>query len=168
MEEHWWLRYPNSGPDPSLNLGSVRMASRALNIPFPRPRPAFAAALILLPTACAPLVSTHAKAPGVQISSECFTEGGETFVRLGVVSEEEAPWTVEFAEGAPEKLVVEADRPLTRIRWKVGRDRFKALGIAPYELRLSSGDRTFKVTVSFRTTSQQVIGAFIQTVASLH
>ena len=128
-----------------------------------------AAALILLTTACAPLVSTHAKAPGVQISSECFTEGGETFVRLGVVAAEEgAPWTVEFAEGAPEKLVVEADRPLTRIRWKVGRDRFKALGIAPYELRLSSGDRAFKVTVSFRTTSQQVIGAFIQTVASLH
>lgn len=131
--------------------------------------PISAAALILLSTACAPLVSTHTKAPGIQISSECFTEGGETFVRLGVVAAEEgAPWVVEFAEGAPEKLVVEADRPLTRIRWKVGRDRVKALGIAPYELRLSSGDRAFKVTVSFRTTSQQVIGAFIQTVASLH
>ncbi|WP_026853478.1 hypothetical protein [Geothrix fermentans] len=134
-----------------------------------RPHPAVVAALILLSTACAPLVSTHAKAPGVQITSECFTEGGETFVRLGVVAVEEgAPWLVEFAEGAPEKLVVEVNQPLTRIRWKVGRDRFKALGIAPYELRLSSGDRAFKVTVAFRTTSQQVIGAFIQTVASLH
>lgn len=128
------------------------------------------ASLILLPNACAPLVSTHAKAPGVQTTSECFTEGGEAFVRLRVVSGEEgAPWTDEFAERAPEKLVVEADRPLTRIRWKVGRDRrFKALGIAPCELRLSSGDRAFKVTVSFRTTSQQVIGAFLQTVASIH
>ncbi len=78
------------------------------------------------------------------------------------------PWKVEFIGGQPEDLGMETTLDFLRLRWKLGKDHLRALGIQPYELQITSGDRVFRARITFRTTSEQIISAVVGSLIRIH
>ncbi|WP_286355014.1 hypothetical protein [Geothrix oryzae] len=78
------------------------------------------------------------------------------------------PWKVEFIGGQPEDLGMETTPDFLRLRWKLGKDHLRALGIQPYELQITSGDRVFRARITFRTTSEQIISAVVGSLIRIH
>ncbi len=119
--------------------------------------------------ACSPLVSTHTKPQGLNITSDCVKEGENTRIRLGVQHLDDAsPWSVEFIDESPTDIQIQNDSALTVISWKMDKNRMKKFGIKPYKLKLSNSKFAYSSTVAFRTTSEQILGAFIQSLIQIH
>jgi hypothetical protein len=117
----------------------------------------------LLACGCAPLVTGHTRAKGVDLSGECRTVGKDTFVTVRVwATGDHAPWLVEWMGDTPEGLSIEKGEDMTVLRWKVGVDHRRPIAILPYELKITSGGTSYRATVAFQTTSQMAIGAVIQ------
>ena len=125
--------------------------------------------LITLAAGCNPLVTTQTKAPGIKISGECYKEGSDRFVKIMITAEEEdRHWKVEFEGAKPENLIVDTSASVTTVRWKLGQDHIRTIGIEPYELRLSASDKTYTAQVAFRSSSAQFLNAVFYTIITLH
>lgn len=125
--------------------------------------------LALLWAGCTPLVTGHHQGKDLRITGECAKEGESTYVMLLISSTAgDPPGKVDFIGGQPEDLVSEATPGFTRLRWKLGKDHLRALGIQPYELQITSGDRVFRARITFRTTSEQIISAVVGSLIRIH
>jgi hypothetical protein len=117
----------------------------------------------LLAFGCAPLVTGHTRAKGVDFWGECRSVGKDTYVTVRVWSTgDHAPWVVEWTGDTPEDLTIDNGGDMTVLRWKVGEDHRKSISILPYELKITSGGTSYQATVAFQTTSQTAIFAVIQ------
>ena len=126
-------------------------------------------ALATLASGCSPIVVTNSKTSEFKIYGECERKGKDTFVKVRVVSADgHSNWKAEFEGATPEDLSENLYIAVTDIRWKIGQEHIKPLGVTHYEIKLTSGEKVFKATVGFRTTSEQIIGAFIQSIIRIH
>jgi hypothetical protein len=128
-----------------------------------------AMALFAAVIGCSPMVVPIAKASEFKISGECEKRENGTFVKIRIVSTDgSSNWKVDFDGARPEEFSVNTYVAVTDVQWKLGQSHIKPLGIAPYEIRLSSGEKVFKATISFKTTSEQILGAVIASVIRIH
>ena len=128
-----------------------------------------AAGLALVSAGCAPLTSNSFKPTGLNITSECVTEGKDRTVKLAVLPPETgSSWNIEFDGETPENLKIDTSTSITHFSWTLGQDHLKTIGIKPYQFKLSSSDKIFTVSIAFRTTSEQIVGAFISSLIQLH
>ena len=125
--------------------------------------------LVLLGVSCTPLVTGYHQEKDLHITGECVKEGETTYVKVLISSAAgDQPWKVDFIGGQPDDLTMEATPGFLRLRWKLGKDHFRALGIQPYELQITSGDRVFRARITFRTTSEQIISAVVGSLIRIH